>query len=163
MIESIFERMEKGKGISIQEDQNMVDPLNYVLLSGMDTVENKLIQSSSKMSFEDYVLKSVGVKVGGRITGRIENNTLSAEIAEYNRLDNIVADRCLLEFWSLNSIKFPKLKIVSENILSIPSTEVSVERTFSVMKFILNDQRMSIKDNLLEELLMVIINKDFWV
>ena len=36
IIESIFERMEKGKRISIQEDQNMVDPLNYVLLSGMD-------------------------------------------------------------------------------------------------------------------------------
>ena len=115
------------------------------------------------MSFEDYVSKSVGVKVGGMITGRIENNTLSSEIAEYNRLDNIVADRCLLEFWSLNSIKFLKLKIVSEIILSIPSTGVSVERTFSVMTFILNDQRMSINDNLLEELLMVIINKDFWV
>ena len=52
--------------------------------------------------------KSVGVKVGGRITGRIENNTLSAEITECNRL---------LEFWSLNNIKFSKLKIVSEIIL----------------------------------------------
>ena len=68
-----------------------------------------------------------------------------------------------IKFWSLDSIKFPKLKIVSEIILSSPSTEVSVERTFSVMKFILNDQRISIKYNLLEELLMVIINKDFWV
>ena len=31
MIESIFERMEKGKRISIPEAQNMVDPLKYVL------------------------------------------------------------------------------------------------------------------------------------
>ena len=141
----------------------MVDPLNCVSLVGMDTEEKKLIQPSSKIIFEDFVSKSVGVNVGCRITWRIENTTLSAEIAEYNRLDNIVVDRCLLEFWYLNSIKLPKLKFVSEIILSIPSTEVSVERTYSVMKFILDDQRMSIKDDLLEGLLMVIINKDYWV
>ena len=106
---------------------------------------------------------SVCIKVGGRITGRIENNTLSAEIAEYNKFDNIVEDRYLLEVWSLNSIKFPTLKIVSEIILSILSTEVLVKRTLFVTKFILNDKRISTKDDLPKELLIVIINKDFWV
>ena len=100
------------------------------------------------MSIEDYMLKSVCVKIEGRITGIIENNTSNTVIAEYNKLDNIVADRCLLKVWSLNSIQFIKLKIVSEIILSIPSTEVSVERTFSVLKFILNNQRISIKEDL---------------
>ena len=42
MIESIFERMEKGRMISIPEDQSIVDPLNSILLSGMDTVERNL-------------------------------------------------------------------------------------------------------------------------
>lgn len=63
IIEIFFERMEKGKRISIQEAQNRVYPLNCVLLSDIYTVERKLIQPSSKMSFDAYVSKSVGVKL----------------------------------------------------------------------------------------------------
>ena len=61
-----------------------------------------------------------------------------------------------------NNNKFPKSSLIAKNIFAMSSTEVSVEKTFSIMKYILSDQRMSIEDDLLEKLLMVIINRDYW-
>ena len=93
---------------------------------------------------------------------KTDNESLYSEIFKYNNLDLINSNNDFLDFWCLNNNKFPKLSIIAKNIFAMPSTEVSVERAFSIMKYILSDQRMSIADDLLEKLLMVIINRDYW-
>ena len=54
--------------------------------------------------------------------------------------------------------ELPILYSVAVSILSIPATEVSVERTFSMFKFILSNVRMWIKAEILDKLIILKFN-----
>ena len=129
-------------------------------VGGNVVLEENIMEAD--ISFEEYAksrTKMSRISKGLEETG---NESLYSEIFKYNNLNLINSNNDLLDFWCLNNNKFPKLSLIAKNIFAMPSTEVSVERTFSIMKYILSDQRMSIVDDLLEKLLMVIINRDYW-
>ena len=94
------------------------------------------------------------------MTVRNENldGELVLKITKYNNRYNITADCDLLSFWKLNAKYFHTFNKIAMVVLGIPSTEVSVERIFSTLKYILGDQRMSIDGDILDKLLMVLLN-----
>lgn len=61
----------------------------------------------------------------------------------------------ILEFWKSRKCTHPQLYFLSEITLSTPPTQVSVERLFSSLKFVLNNLRMSLKDTIIEDILIV--------
>ena len=114
------------------------------------------------ISVEEYV-SAVSKK---RRPATVSNGNLDwelvLEITKYNNRDNITVDCDLLSFWKLNAKYFPKLNKIAMVVLGIPSTEVSVERTFSTLTYILGDQMMSIDGYILAKLLMVLLNEQYW-
>ena len=55
----------------------------------------------------------------------------------------------------------PVLKEVAMAALSFPVTQVSVERLFSELKFILSDQRASLSEKSVSDIMFVRMNKQF--
>ena len=67
----------------------------------------------------------------------------------------------VLAYWEGKKNIYPELFEVSQVVLGVPVTQVSVERSFSHLKFILSDQRASMGEELLEDVLIVRLNRLF--
>ena len=72
-------------------------------------------------------------------------DTLRNEIESYKRLPKINSKSNVIEFWISQKYQFPLLFKLGLVLLSIPASESSVERSFSILKWILSSQRMEIK------------------
>lgn len=91
---------------------------------------------------------------------RENSSDMQLELIEYEKLPRLRAEKQIMEFWE-NQEKFPMLKKIAADILSVPVTEVSVERMFSHLSFILNRYRSTLKADLLEDILFLRLNKKF--
>jgi hAT family C-terminal dimerisation region len=61
----------------------------------------------------------------------------------------------ILTFWEDNKLIMPELYKLAQTVLAVPATQVSVERLFSGMKFILSHLRASMNSDILEDILIV--------
>ena len=64
----------------------------------------------------------------------------------------------VLKFWKLKSTKFPLLSKVAQIVLAAVATQVSVERLFSHLKFILSDSRNKLSSSNVKNILLVPAN-----
>ncbi|XP_064472544.1 uncharacterized protein LOC135387057 [Ornithodoros turicata] len=61
----------------------------------------------------------------------------------------------ILKYWECQTEKEPEMKALADVVLAVPATQVSVERAFSALKYILSDQRASLAPDILEDILVV--------
>lgn len=66
-------------------------------------------------------------------------NVLQKELNAYEKLDRLKTSESIMKFWINRSGTFPLLSSAAIQIISAPVTEVSVERLFSNLNFILNN------------------------
>ena len=50
----------------------------------------------------------------------------------------------VLQFWQQKKFEYPELFKLSEIVLAVPMTQVSVERAFSGLRFVLSDLRCAV-------------------
>lgn len=91
------------------------------------------------------------------ISTRIETILKSYHI-EQNRIGNKTK---ILKFWKSMETIHPELHELAKVVFSVPGTQVSVERLFSGLKFILSPYRTNISSNNLEDQLLVRTNRLF--
>lgn len=84
--------------------------------------------------------------------------TLDNEIEEYLKEPRLKNSSNILHYWTIKKDKMPKLFDLSEIILAIPPTQVSVERLFSALKFILSPHRSSTKPDIIQHILLIRLN-----
>lgn len=65
----------------------------------------------------------------------------------------------VLRFWEEKKFTFPGIYLLSTVINSIPPTEGKNERDFSTLKFIFNEKRYNLSPNLLEDIILLKLNK----
>ena len=65
-----------------------------------------------------------------------------------------------LEWWAANEINFPALSVMARQYLGVPATSASAERLFSLAGRAFDDQRQSMKGEMLEILMWARINKE---
>jgi hAT family C-terminal dimerisation region len=66
-----------------------------------------------------------------------------------------------IAWWKDNMDLFPNLAPTALDIISAPATEVTVERLFSHLKFILNKHRTQMKNDLINDVLFLRMNERF--
>lgn len=87
---------------------------------------------------------------------------LSLELEAYDKLPRLTAADQIMDFWKdTQKLEFPVLKEIALAIISAPVTEVSVERLFSHLTFILNRYRSTLKADLLADIMFLRLNKKF--
>lgn len=67
----------------------------------------------------------------------------------------------ILQFWKSMENTYPELYILTKIVFAVPSTQVSVERLFSGLKFILSPYRSNVTSKHLENQLIVRTNRLF--
>lgn len=82
--------------------------------------------------------------------------TVANFIDMFDGVKRISKDKNIFQFWQ--NYHNDDLKKIAEVVLSVPSTQVSVERAFSTLKFVLSDLRASIDETLLEDILLLNLN-----
>ena len=67
---------------------------------------------------------------------------------------------CPLEFWKQKAAGFPILSRAVREVLSIPASQTTSERAFSVGSYICNPKRNKFKPEKIEELITMKLNQD---
>ena len=80
-----------------------------------------------------------------------------AEIQSFN-CNSMAFDCNIMEYWHLKRFEYPNVTKLAELIHSVPCTQVSVERSFSTLKFLLSDYRSNIDSKCLENTLIIKLN-----
>jgi hAT family C-terminal dimerisation region len=89
-------------------------------------------------------------------------NNFKDELLAFEQLSRI-NDRNIdvFKWWNDRSNSSQLLKETAGTVLSFPVTQVSVERLFSGLRFILNDQRGRLSNDTLKNIMFLRSNKDF--
>lgn len=91
-----------------------------------------------------------------------DTSAFGAELLAFSLSPRFATETEIMEFWK-NQEDFPILKDIALDIISAPVTEVTAERLFSHLKFILNEFRAKMKGLLVDDILVMRMNKKFRV
>ena len=122
-----------------------------------DEAEN---ESQSTFDLETMLKDKETARFRGQRRG---TNTSVAEniLDAYIKLPRLSLTTNILEHWESQKNSNPVLYILSQVALSIPATQVSVERLFSSLKFILSAQRAQLAQQKLTNVMFIRANKQF--
>lgn len=87
---------------------------------------------------------------------------LLIEMDNFQQLGRQPLTKSIHIFWSEYQRKYPLLFKLSNIIMAIPPTEVSCERNFSKLKFVMNRLRCSLVDSELEKMLYLNLNSNLF-
>lgn len=77
-------------------------------------------------------------------------------IRNYNEKKSLDID--VIQYWYNKRFSDPTLSKLALIVHAVPATEVSCERCFSTLKFILNDYRTNIRSDTLADLMLIKLN-----
>lgn len=95
------------------------------------------------------------------------NSINNVRKAAYQEIKNYAPARILdtniniLNYWKIKNTEFRTLAVLANIVHAVPATQVSVERSFSALKFIYSDQRSQLSASNMENILLVKLNKNF--
>lgn len=69
----------------------------------------------------------------------------------------------IINYWDIKSQQYPVLSKLAKIVHSVPATQVTVERSFSTLRWILSDLRNRLTTKNLENILMVNLNNEFTI
>lgn len=73
------------------------------------------------------------------------------------------SNESILQFWANNKHQYSlELSLIADTIFGIPPTQADIERNFSALNFIFTDRRYNLNQNLLENILLIHINKNLF-
>lgn len=93
--------------------------------------------------------------------GRSAMAPIMSALTAFEKTQRLGKGANILTFWEDNKLIMPELYEIAQTVLAVPATQVSVERLFSGMKFILSHLRASMNSDILEDILIVRSNSIF--
>lgn len=83
---------------------------------------------------------------------------LKNSLRSFQQLPPLTCKTNILEFWRQNKNNMPQLHKLATVVLAVPSTQVSVERLFSSLKYILSPHRYNLRDEIVNAVIVVRAN-----
>lgn len=135
------------------------------LKRGRDVIPEILTEDfqTSEDNISDNVLEQIlrerEISLQDMNVNQLESScdTLLAEIEKFKVIGRIHAGKSVITFWESMKFKFPRMYELAKTVL-----EVSVERNFSTLDFVLNKRRTRLTDCNLEMLLLIKLNKNMF-
>lgn len=90
----------------------------------------------------------------------IVNANLQNKIDNLQHGNRLHVDESAIQYWESKKIENFDLYKLSQTVLSVPSTQVTVERAFSALALVLTQQRTKITSEHLNNTLVVRLNAD---
>jgi hypothetical protein len=118
--------------------------------------ESKIQAEKERNPFESIL----STKVGGTRNKSSKNNKWKEELELFKKEDRLSFSSDPLLWWKLNEPRLPGLAKLAKQYLSIPASQASCERLFSVARNDITDKRTSMKPDLVEALIFIARRKD---
>ena len=157
-VQTLLETLSKRFDSNTSESKTIVQPPTQSCdTEPIETIsENGNGQTRGLLSMNDF-LRIHNVESVSRSQ---KNASVTEELFEMMKRTSL-DKTCPLKIYYDNRMIFPKLSPIAEAILAIPCSQVSVERSFSDLEFILNSKRSRLNTNTMEDILFVRINDRF--
>lgn len=166
-LENIWERMALVKS-GVQPDMN--EAPSEALNNSKDEDDMHLYYSELDKHYCEMGLNSATVDQDltniDRSNFTQDKNKIAVAISKYERYVSgirVKSSESIASFWETNKQNFGyELYEIASVIFAVPPTQASVERDFSALKFIFTDFRWNLAEDLLESLLIIHLNPDFY-
>lgn len=138
------------------------------------TTVNTSGDMSSLFDELDNHYRAIGVEsgsLGENMHRRIDHpdfsrNDISIQISKYEQATSthrMKSSESIHDYWNTRKNEFgPELREIADVVFAIPPTQAAVERCFSALKFLFTEQRCNLGEELLECLMLVHLNPDFF-
>lgn len=124
--------------------------------------ENSDEMNDSKVSDLEKLLRKIEL-TKNTATKSIQSHGSEAvlrALQEFGNIKRMPPTESVVSFWEKHQHDEPILYELASVIYSVCATQVPVERSFSGLKYILNDLRTNISQECLENILMIYLNKN---
>lgn len=85
-----------------------------------------------------------------------EKTNIENSLIEFNKFPRVNRKEDIIQWWSKHASE--DLKMLANVALALPVTQVSVERTFSGLRYILDELRLSLKDDVIDSIMLLRCN-----
>ncbi|XP_050064804.1 uncharacterized protein LOC126553723 [Aphis gossypii] len=145
-------REAKNQLILLSSELHNIDP---VIREGQ-SVSNNNIETDE---VDDLELE-LRAAAADRSSGLVSNQDqvvldIQREIVNFMQLPREDKSKNIMDIWTTLKKMYPLMYECALVALALPTTQVTVERLFSSLKFILNDQRNRMNPSLLEDIMVV--------
>ncbi|XP_060880137.1 uncharacterized protein LOC132952033 isoform X3 [Metopolophium dirhodum] len=117
--------------------------------------EDLRIIDEEEDEFEQFLNTTCGPQAVSCST-QVQLPDIKSIIDSFDRVERISYDTNIRDYWILKQKDIPELYKLAQVLLAIPATQVSVERCFSSLKYILN--RRDLSPTILENIMLVKCN-----
>ena len=140
--------------------------LKMLKISDQVDAENNAKVEDEENSVEDSEFESyLEEKVIDAATEECKDNgevDILLLLEAFEKTNRQISKTNILKYWNNQKCVHPYLFQLSEVVMAVPATQVSVERTFSQLKYVLLDQRCSMSSGILEDVMFIRCNKKFF-
>lgn len=124
---------------------------------------NENVNSSAAISVDDElenILQVADLNRQSRLTNIIHNTNINMEevVREFIRYPRIEAKKSVLEYWEENRNFYSQLYPLALTVLSIPATQVSVERILTSLKYVLYPLGHTMFGDVVNDVLVIRLN-----
>jgi hypothetical protein len=111
----------------------------------------------------DLMLKNLGKESEKKANSQTSqpSDALEEELKKYEASYAPIPRQNAMTWWKNRSTDFPILSAIAFDIISVPVTEVTVERLFSHLKIVVNRHRSLLKGDLINDILFLRMNEKF--
>ncbi|XP_065323654.1 uncharacterized protein LOC135930795 [Gordionus sp. m RMFG-2023] len=152
--------------LSIEQKQMAIDHLDDLWHNHNSIINNTLEASTSNgcsdsnddSNIDDLEIllldREKKIKLSSGSDRKVKKISIVSLIEKFSEVIRNKRDKNILTFWEENSLIYPELYTLSRFVMAVPATQVSVERGFSSLKYILSNLRGNLKDDILEDIMI---------
>lgn len=132
------------------------------------TLQPNLASSDKDDSFEKECVLEGRPRVYPRGSKRkttdasFDGAKIDDSLVAYDKVDRFHHEDSILDFWFSKKDEHPVIYKLACIIFAIPPTQATVERAFSALGYIYNPLRTKLTEKMLEDILMIYLNKDLF-
>lgn len=130
-------------------------------LSAAPNADSVAERSSSSSEDDDEIEKLLVAKERETTVVQKGRIPIASLLDAYCREARLKRSENVLRYWASMATSNADMHKLATSVIALPVTQVSMERAFSSLKFILSPLRSSLNDKILEDILFIRLNKQF--
>lgn len=128
--------------------------------------ENDILSHNTTDSFEDYFHNKSAERINENqndAPSGLSKSEFLLLLADYEeKIERIHYKTSIWSFWLDQQTSYPILFELATMILSIPPTQATAERGFSVLGYVYNTRRTRLGKEMLQDILSIKLNEELW-
>ncbi|KAF0753987.1 Uncharacterized protein FWK35_00029175, partial [Aphis craccivora] len=145
--------------LMIQDDVCQIDDVDNSAIANINVDSSDNTTETTDDGFELFLPSQSSVSSNRSDTNML--NGVSVSLHNFKDVERLHYKTNILAFWESQKHEKPDLYKLAYIVLALPATQVSVEQSFSGIKFILSDLRTSLSAKLLDAIMIIRSNTKF--